>query len=199
MNPDRTLPWDWYPARIPLGVTLDETAYVESSYSFLCYRSRLEPGVAIGRGSSAFLGTMFDVGPDGRVTLGDFVLVNGARIVCDAAISIGDYSLVSWNVVIMDTYRVPIDPARRRATLRAVPDRDPRRLTGDEPGRPVTIGRAAWIGFDACILPGVTIGEGAIVGARSVVMSDVDPFTIVAGNPARVVRRLTDEERSHEG
>jgi acetyltransferase-like isoleucine patch superfamily enzyme len=58
----------------------------------------------------------------------------------------------------------------------------------------VRIGRAAWIGFDACVLPGVTIGEGAVVGARSVVTADVEPFTIVAGNPARLVRRLTDAE-----
>jgi acetyltransferase-like isoleucine patch superfamily enzyme len=60
--------------------------------------------------------------------------------------------------------------------------------------KPVHVGRAAWIGFDSCILPGVTVGEGAVVGARSVVTEDVQPFTIVAGNPARLVRRLTDEE-----
>jgi acetyltransferase-like isoleucine patch superfamily enzyme len=52
----------------------------------------------------------------------------------------------------------------------------------------------AWIGFDVCVLPGVTIGEGAIVGARSVVAGDVPPYTVVAGNPARVVRRLSPEE-----
>ena len=63
-------------------------------------------------------------------------------------------------------------------------------------GRPVRIGRAAWIGFDSCVLPGVTVGEGAIVGARSVVFEDVEPFTIVAGNPARTVRPLTTEEMS---
>lgn len=197
MNPDRTLPWDWYPAAIPEGVEVDDTAYVETSFSFLFYRSQLARGVAIGRGSSAYLGTMFDVGPRGRVTLGDFVLVNGARIVCDAAISIGDYSLVSWNVVLMDSYRVPLEPAARRAHVRQVPLQQPRLLPGDAPARPVVIGRNVWIGFDACVLPGVTIGEGAIVGARSVVASDVEPFSIVAGNPARVVRRLTDEERAH--
>jgi virginiamycin A acetyltransferase len=48
-------------------------------------------------------------------------------------------------------------------------------------------------------LPGVTVGEGAVVGARSVVGADVPPFTIVAGNPARVVRRLTEEEIAHGG
>ena len=47
-----------------------------------------------------------------------------------------------------------------------------------------------WIGFDALILKGVHIGEGAIVGARSVVTSNVEPYTVVAGNPAVIVKRL---------
>lgn len=55
---------------------------------------------------------------------------------------------------------------------------------------PVTIGDGAWIGAASVILPGVTIGAGAIVGAASLVMKDVPPNTVVMGNPARVVRRL---------
>ena len=50
--------------------------------------------------------------------------------------------------------------------------------------------QALRIGFESIVLPGVTIGEGAIVGCRSVVAEDVPPYTIVAGNPARVVRRV---------
>jgi acetyltransferase-like isoleucine patch superfamily enzyme len=53
--------------------------------------------------------------------------------------------------------------------------------------RPVRIGRNVWIGFEACVLPGVVIGEGSIVGARSVITENVPPFTVVAGNPARIV------------
>ena len=56
--------------------------------------------------------------------------------------------------------------------------------------RPVRIGRRAWIGAGATILPGVTIGENAVVGAGSVVTKDVAPDTIVAGNPARVIRKI---------
>jgi virginiamycin A acetyltransferase len=58
---------------------------------------------------------------------------------------------------------------------------------------PVVIGNDVWIGYDALILSGVTIGDGAVVGARAVVTKDVQPFEIVGGNPARHVRWRFDE------
>ena len=58
---------------------------------------------------------------------------------------------------------------------------------------PVTIGHDVWIGHGAVILPGRTIGTGAVVGAGSIVTRDVAPYTIVAGNPARVIRRRFEE------
>ena len=196
MADDRRLPWDWHPGRIPNNVTVAATAYVETTYSFLLFRSEQPDAVTIGEGSSIYLGTMFDVGPGGRVTLGNYALLNGARIICDAGISIGDYALVSWNVVLMDSYRVPVEPEARRKAVREVAMASPRRLKSTGPSHAIQIGRGAWIGFDSCVLPGVTIGEGAVVGARSVVMDDVAPFTIVVGNPARVVRSLTADEMS---
>ena len=199
MNADRTLPWDWFPGRVPVNVVVDESAYLETTFSFQFFRSQLSAGVRYGRGASTYLGTMFDVGPHGRVTLGDFALVHGARIICDAEVNIGDYALISWNVVLMDTYRVPLDPRLRRAELERVPERPLRLACADVPARPIRIERNVWIGFDACVLPGVTIGEGSVVGARSVVTADVPPFTVVAGNPARVIRQLEKKEIiSHE-
>jgi acetyltransferase-like isoleucine patch superfamily enzyme len=196
MNPPnpRTLPWDWYAGTIPDNVAIDETAYVETSFSFQAFHSRQSPGVEIGAGASTYLGTMFDVGPRGRVSLGRCALVHGARIICDERVEIGDYALISWNVVIMDSDRLPRDPISRRQRLEQLPRATPRHLAclsdvGASP-RPVRIGPNVWIGFDACILPGITIGEGAIVGAKSVVTGDVDAFTIVAGNPAKVIGRV---------
>ena len=190
MNPDRTLPWDWYPGRIPENAAVDDTAYVETTYSFYFFRSELPRGVEIGRGASTYRGTMFDVGPRGHVRLGDYALVHGARIICDSEIMIGNYALLSWNVVLMDTYRFPLGVKERRKELEILPGR-PRRLAGaDAPAKPIHIESNVWIGFDSCVLPGVTIGEGSVVGARSVVAEDVPPYTVVAGNPARVMRRL---------
>ena len=56
------------------------------------------------------------------------------------------------------------------------------------------IGNDVWIGQNAVILPGVHIGDGAIIGANSVVGSDIDSYTIVVGNPARVLRKRFDDE-----
>lgn len=59
---------------------------------------------------------------------------------------------------------------------------------------PIRIGRRAWIAADAFIGPGVTIGEEAVVGARASVFRDVDSWTVVGGNPARVIRKYEYEE-----
>jgi len=192
---DRKLEWDWYPGTVPENVVIHDTAYLETTFSFYFFRSRLSCGVEYGRGASTYLGTMFDVGPSGRVKLGDYALVHGARIICDSEVLVGDYALISWNVVLMDTYRVPEDPAHRRKELELVPTRQPRLAAAPVETKPIRIERNVWIGFDACVLPGVTIGEGSIVGAKSVVNADVPPFTIVAGNPARVIRQIPVDER----
>jgi virginiamycin A acetyltransferase len=56
------------------------------------------------------------------------------------------------------------------------------------------IGNDVWIGQNAVILPGINIGDGVIIGANSVVGSDIDPYTIVAGNPAKLIRKRFDDE-----
>lgn len=183
------LPWDWYPGEVPGNVQLGDDAYIETSFSFTLCRSREPIAVRVGRAASTYLGTMFDLGRSARVTLGDFALAHGVRIICDDSVEIGDYCLLSWNVVIMDTLRVPHDPAARRALLRRFAGRG-QDLCDTAPARPVRIDRNVWVGFDSCIMPGVSIGEGSIIGARSVVFEDIPPYSIAVGNPARVIRRI---------
>lgn len=59
---------------------------------------------------------------------------------------------------------------------------------------PITIGRAAWVAADVFIGPGVTVGERAVVGARASVFRNVDPWTVVGGNPARLIRKYAHQE-----
>ncbi len=186
----RRLPWDWYDGLVPESAILDDECHVESSYQFLLDRSEQPYGVRVHRGASVHGGTAFDLGPRGVVTFGAFSMTNGTQFVCDGEITVGVGSLLSWNVVVMDSRRVPFDPVARRAVLERVPATAPRRLLADVGAAPVRIGANVWVGFDAIVMPGVSIGDGAVVGSRSVVWDDVDPYTVVVGNPARVVRRL---------
>jgi acetyltransferase-like isoleucine patch superfamily enzyme len=195
MGPDRRIPDDWFPGIVPENVVLDPTAYLETTYSFQLFRS-LEPvALVVGRGTSVYLGVMFDFGPQARMRIGNYVLMNGARIVCDSEITIGNHCLISWNVVLMDTYRLPLDARERRLELAQVPLRCPRRTSAQTDAQPIHIESNVWIGFDSCVLPGVTIGCGSVVGARSVVTVDVPPYTIVAGNPARIIRQIEPENQ----
>lgn len=63
-------------------------------------------------------------------------------------------------------------------------------IRGPEYGKPITIGDDVWVGGGVVVCPGVTIGHNSVVGAGSVVTRDVQPYTVVAGNPAKVIRRL---------
>jgi acetyltransferase-like isoleucine patch superfamily enzyme len=192
MSAPRTIEGDWHAGVIPANVTLGEGAYVESSYAFHRFHSQLHDAASLGRGASMYRQTVLDVGPNGRVTIGDFSMLNSLWIVCDRSVTIGSHCLLSWNVVIMDTRRAPFDRAQRASLLRQA-------IAGDfhwplEPvvPEPVALGDNVWIGFDAVVLPGVTIGTGSVIGARSVVADDVAPYSVAVGNPARVVSRLPE-------
>ena len=80
-----------------------------------------------------------------------------------------------------------IGPKCNLITINHDPDPENRSATY---GRPIVIEDKVWIGINSTILPGVKIGYGAIVGAQSVVTHDVAPMTIVAGNPARIIKKI---------
>lgn len=98
------------------------------------------------------------------------------------SIRIGNHCLLASEVLIYDLDGHPIDAESRR---RGLP-------TPVEQIQPVTIGDNVWIGNGATLLKGVKVGDRAIIAARSVVVHDVPADCIVAGNPARIIRRLSD-------
>lgn len=69
------------------------------------------------------------------------------------------------------------------------------RNQGLEYAYPITIGDNVWIGAHVCVLPGVSIGEGSVIGAGSVVTRDIPPYVLAVGNPCHIVRELTDKDR----
>lgn len=115
-----------------------------------------------------------------NVHIGDDFFGNvNLTFVDDVEIRIGDGVMVAPSVTLTTTGH-PVHPALRE---------DFRRFS-----RPIAIEDKVWIGSNAVVLPGVTIGYGAVVGAGAVVSRDVPPMTVVTGVPARVVRTITDDD-----
>lgn len=104
------------------------------------------------------------------------------------SVRIGNDCLLAANVSIRDYDGHSLDPAKRR-----------RREPADaDDVNPVTIEDDVWIGNGALILKGVTVGRGSVIGAHAVVTGDVPPFTVVAGNPARMVKDLPSDLREND-
>lgn len=190
----RKYPCDWEALPMRDNIVIDPEAHIDTAFSFDLCKSELPVAISLARGSQVLDGTMLDVGPNGHVVLGKCSLLNACWLIADCEIIIGDYTMLSWSVVVMDSYRLPRDMLKRREELKMLPSRPGRRSAASVIERPVRIGDNVWIGFEACILPGITIGDGAIVGARSTVTENVPPYTVVAGNPAKVVRHLNQPE-----
>ncbi|PYL10054.1 MAG: acyltransferase [Verrucomicrobia bacterium] len=106
-------------------------------------------------------------------------------------IEIGSYCLMSWNVGIADSDFHPLEPAQRLIDAQALaPYFEKRPARPKLKTAPVQICDNVWIGMNAVILKGVTIGENSVVAAGSVVTKSVESNTVVAGNPAVVVKKF---------
>ena len=108
----------------------------------------------------------------------------------ETRVTIGRYCSIAHGVTMMLRVGHPLDGASTyplEQILAGGQGRDFARSRG-----PIHIGHDVWIGYEALILGGVTIGNGAVIGARAVVTRDVPPYAIVAGNPARLVRSRFD-------
>lgn len=121
----------------------------------------------------------------GRITIGDWCFVGpGSKIWAMSAIEIGHRVFVSHGVQIFDNNTHSLS-ARERHTRYSELRTVGRHLEQEQvTTKPVVIEDDVWIGFNAAVLKGVTVGRGAVVGACAVVVHDVPPYTVVGGNPA---------------
>lgn len=117
-----------------------------------------------------------------NIFLGDNVYMNTGCVILDQCpVKIGSNTLFGPNVNVYCAWH-PIDPHVRNLLV--------------EGGSPITIGENCWIGGNATICPGVTIGDNTIIGAGSVVTKDIPSNSIAVGNPCKVIREIT--EKDHE-
>lgn len=116
-----------------------------------------------------------------NIHIGERSFVNFDCVFLDLApIRIGHHTLIGPKVQLL-TAEHPINPHER--------------ASGHEAGRPITIGNNCWLGGGVIVCPGVTIGDRAIIGAGAVVTHDIPADSIAAGIPARIIRKLSAEER----
>jgi tetrahydrodipicolinate N-acetyltransferase len=210
-RPETNTPHSWrYVLRVILRTSIIRTLYLSARYGPWCIVSRgtririgSESRLSLARGSFLFLGfanfgpppcaihlglnarlsiygtvnicrgTRIYVNDGGHLELGNRSYINDCSVVtCFESIKIGAHCSISWNTNILDTniHELGVQGVARPRSER------------------VSIGDHVWIGTGAIVLPGVTIGDGAVVAAGSVVKSDVPASVVVAGNPARIVR-----------
>ncbi len=132
----------------------------------------------------------------GKVRIGNRTFIGGGRFISIAGIEIGDDVMFSWGCTLMDNDAHSLDWQQRVNDVadwkRGLDEKKIGAYKNWEAvdSAPIVVGNRAWIGFNVIILKGITIGEGAVVAAGSVVTKDVAPYTLVAGNPARYIKDL---------
>lgn len=141
-------------------------------------------------------------GLNGKVSIGEKTFINkDTKIMSINNVKIGNFVTMSFGVMIYDHDSHSLDYRERQNDINKILETSS--LSNDIENKnwafvksaPVVIEDNVWIGFQAAILKGVTIGEGAIVAAKAVVTKNVPAWSVVAGNPARVVKEIPVEMR----
>lgn len=134
---------------------------------------------------------------NGHVNIGNHSFIGGSTFISRSNISVGNNVTIAWGCTIYDHNSHSLDYLERRRdiddelwSLRNGQSTYINKNWDSVKSSPITICDDAWIGMNCIILKGVTIGEGAVVGAGSVVTKDVPAWTVVAGNPAKIVKTL---------
>jgi len=117
--------------------------------------------------------------PGARITIGDGCGLSGTVICAATSVDIGQRVLIGVDCRIVDTDFHPLSPAQRRI-----------HPTEGAASKPIVIGDDVFIGMNAVLLKGTVLGEGCVVGANAVVSGMFPAYTIIAGNPARVIKQL---------
>ena len=134
---------------------------------------------------------------EGEISVGNHTYIGGSTFISRSKIEIGDNVTIAWGCTIYDHNSHSLDYLERRKDIddQLHDIRNGRNFIANKNwnvvrSAPIKICNDAWIGMNVIVLKGVTIGEGAVVGAGSVVTKDVPAWTVVAGNPAKVIKQI---------
>ncbi len=156
-------------------------------------------GSRISIGSDCLINGNYVIENDkGVILIGDRSFIGNSLFVCAEGIEIGSDVMISWGCSFIDNDGHSLNWLDRRNDVRDWKAGVENAAIGGlknwsvVKSAKIIIHDKAWVGFNTIVLKGVTIGQGAVVAAGSVVTKDVAPFTLVAGNPARFVKNLED-------
>lgn len=155
---------------------------------------RFHPNSTLKIGSGSIVeGSLVSERDGASIIIGDNTFIGSSTIAAAQSIEIGDDVLISWGCNIVDHNSHAIGWSNRSSDVREW--YAGRKNWEHVPVRPVKIGNKSWIGLNVIVLKGVEIGEGAVVGAGSVVTRNIPAWTVAAGNPARTLREIPRDER----
>jgi acetyltransferase-like isoleucine patch superfamily enzyme len=186
MSEQPSITTGWTHGVLPANVRLGANSLLTADYAFKRFLSQVNPGLVIGA-NCTLDGVHFAIGREGRVSIGDYCFFTNAVLLCELELCIGNYVVIGWNATIADTDFHPLAPAERVADAIACSPLGKGRSRPPIARERVTIGDDVWIGPNATILKGVTIGAGAFIEAGSLVTRDVPPGARVLGNPAQII------------
>jgi acetyltransferase-like isoleucine patch superfamily enzyme len=192
--PGSRLPDDWYPGLIPQNIQVGHNCVTDSSFCFKHFYARGHVGLRVGD-EVTFWRTSLAVEELGTIEIGSLCFLANASLVCAERITLGDRVFVAGGATIADSDFHPLAPAARLADTIALSPRGDKATRPQVESAPVIINDDVWIGYNATILKGVTVGAGAVIAPGSVVVRDVPSGMRVAGNPARPLDEFGNDER----
>ena len=183
--PGTKLKGDWFDWQIPDNIEVGEGSLIDSAFCFKHYFATGRLGMRVGK-NVTFWRTSLAVDKTGFIEIGDYCYIANASLVSSSRITIGSHVMIAGGVTIADSDFHPLGPAARVADSIALSPVGDRTRRPRIEARPVVIGDEVWIGYNATILKGVCIGDGAVIAPGAVVIRDVAADSVVAGNPARL-------------
>ncbi len=181
----------WTHGVLPANVVAGDNTIITADYAFKRFKAREARALVLGT-NCTMDGVHFAVGHAGHIWIGNYCYFTNAVLLCEQELRFGNYVVIGWNTTIADTDFHPLSPAQRIADAIACSPLGKNHRRPEIACKPVVIEDDVWIGPNATILKGVTIGAGSWVEAGSLVTRDVPPNSRVLGNPAQIVGPVSE-------
>jgi len=187
--------WDKYKQLTKIS----PSCIITPSASLVIFTTPENPHTMLEIGQNSHIYSQFNLLREkSNITIGERCQLGSVNFNCAHSISVGNDVLMAWGITIIDHDSHSLEWKYRKNDAKQsyedylrygdiVKNKDWSHVSM----KPIIIGNKCWIGFNVIVLKGVTLSEGCIVGAGSVVTKDAPPYSLIAGNPAKIIKRLS--------